>query len=179
MPTPLPSDEVELEHALVAAIRDKLLSVPLVYQYVKIEMRERFPDSDREDELLTTIPDPVNSDIKRTSIIEIGIPTVEEFERTSDLHTQLNFVYPIRFDFEVVDKWNDPSLVYQNSRDLTMAIYMKSRRAFKFDRTFGYDNCVHEYLQQEYASIVDDPETGGRMHVADWSLTIKCTGILV
>lgn len=180
MATPLPSDEILIDEALVTAIVSTFMSVPIVAQYANVHGRERFPDTQEQDKLITTIPDPVvGDDMPRTSIIQLGIPVVEEFEYTADRHTQLNFTYPITFDLEVVDEWVDPSLLFRNSRALAMAIYMKSRRAFKMNRTFGYDNCVHLYLQQVNANTLTDEETGGRLHIADWSLTVQCTGILV
>lgn len=183
--TNLPSDPVQLEKAIVMAIRDVFLSVPLIQQYAMVEMRERFPDTDGDDELISTVPDPVQSSLRFTSLIQIGLPTVEEFERTSDKHTQLNFTYPITFDMAVKDIWDDDTLEYQNSRDLFMAIYLKARSAFKGDpsddnsRDFGYNNCVHQYLQQESVGTVEDEESGSRLHVADWSLTVNCTGVLI
>lgn len=180
MPNNLPSDEEALDQALVVGMRDTLLSVPIVANYVKLETRERYPSSDTEDIALSTIPDFVAGSKKlRTSLIEFGIPVITEKEYTGDKCTQLDFVYPITFSFEVVDKWDPNDSGYRNSRDFAMAVYLKSRRAFKNNRTFGYDNCVHQYLQQENAGTVEDPETGGRLHVADWSLTIQCMGILV
>ena len=178
MPTPLPPDEVVLEQTLVTSIRDVFNSVPIIAQHVKVETRERFPDTDEEDEEISTVADLIVPTKSITSIIEIGIPTVDEFEYIGDISTQLNFTYPIRYSLEVVDNWNDSALVYRNSRALFMAVYMKARKAFKFNRDFGFDNCVHEYLQQENVDLVEDEETGGRLHVADWSLTVKCTGIL-
>lgn len=180
MPTQLPSDEIQLEQTIVAAIRDVFISVPIVATFTNVEMRERFADTDEEDLSLSTIADPVTNKAI-TSIIQIGIPSVEEFERTSDFDTQLNFTYPITFDLEVVDAWDnsDNALEFPNSRTLFMAVYMRSRRAFKNKRDLGFNNCVHDYLQQYNAGTVTDEESGGRLHSADWSLTVRCTGILV
>lgn len=180
MPSQLPSDEIQLEQTIVAAIRDVFMSVPVVADYTKVEMRERFADNDEEDLAISTVPDPVTKKAI-TSIIQIGIPQVEEFEKTSDLDTQLNFTYPITFDLEVVDAWDnsDGALEFPNSRTLFMAVYMRSRRAFKNKRDLGFNNCVHDYLQQYNAGTVVDEETGGKLHAADWSLTVRCTGILV
>lgn len=176
----LPMDEVAIDTDLVAAMVATFNSVPIVAQYVKVHGRERFPDTDEEDVVLSTIQDLVVPTRRRTSIIQIGIPTVEELEYTGDHCTQLNFTYPMTFDLEAVDFWNDPTLPFSNSRALAMAVYMKARRAFKANRTFGYENCVHLYLQQEHATSTSaDEESGGQLHVADWSLTIQCMGILV
>lgn len=180
MATALPQDEVLIDQTLVNKMVDTFQSVDVVADYVMVHGRERFPDTDDEDIELSTVPDLVVPNKRRTSIIQIGIPTVEELEYTGDSCTQLNFTYPITFDLEVVDLWNDPTLPFTNSRDLAMRVYMKSRRAFKANRTFGYDNCVHLYLQQEHATSTPvDEESGGQLHVADWSLTIQCMGILV
>jgi hypothetical protein len=179
MGTWLPSDEVAIDQALVNGMVNTLMSVPVVATYVNVHGRERFPDSEDEDVATSTIPDLIVPTKSRTSIIQIGIPTVEELEYTGDTCTQLNFTYPLTFDLEAVDFWNDPTLPFTNSRDLAMQVYMRSRRAFKANRTFGYENCVHLYLQQEHTSTPNDEESGGQLHVADWSLTIQCMGILV
>jgi len=177
----LPADEIQLEQTLAGKIRDTIIAVPNLTDYVKIEARERFADNDEEDLLISTVPDQVTDRKAITSIIQIGIPSVEEFEKTNDLHTQLNFTYPITFDLEVVDEWDNAAgrLIYTNSRTLFMAVYMTVRRAFKNNRTLGFNNCSHDYLQSYNAGTVTDEETGGRLHTADWSLTVKCTGILV
>lgn len=176
----LPPDELQVEQTVCAAIRDVIITIPHLTEYVKVEMRERFADNDEEDLAISTVKDPVTGKAI-TSLIQIGIPQVEEFEKTSDLHTQLNFTYPITFDLEVVDMWDnsDGQLVYPDSRTLFMAVYMSIRRALKNKRTLGFNNCVHDYLQQYNAGTVVDEETGGKLHAADWSLTVKCTGILV
>lgn len=188
MPTQLPSDPVLLEQAIRAAIRDILLSVPLIALGVaKVSLRERFPDSDDEDLSISTVPDLENPELPFTSLIQIGIPTVEEKEYVNDKSTQLTLTYPITFDMDVKDKWKniDLALDHDNSTDLLMAIYMQARRSFKFDvngvskRTLGFENCVHGFLQQEAVGTVQvEDETGGSLHTADWSLEVKVTGIL-
>ena len=177
----LPPDAVVLEQTIVGAIKDVFLGVPHLEEYVRVYERERYPETDVEDLAISALPDPISDGKARTSIIQIGIPTVEEFEKTSDSDTQLNFVYPITFDLEVVDEWDNSTglLYYTNSRMLFMAVYMQSRRAFKNKRDLGFRRCVHEYLQLSNVSLIEDEESGGKLHVADWSLTVKCTGILV
>jgi hypothetical protein len=181
MSTQLPPDEVEFEQTICGRIRDLLLEVPLIAANCKVHGRERFPDNDEDDETISTVPDPVNSELALTSIIQIGIPTVEELEYTGDTCTQLNFTYPISFDLGVKDSWDTAGspLVYTDSRSLAMAIYMRARHKFKFNRTLGFDNVVHNFLQQENTGIVTDEESGGRLHAGDWSLTVKCTSALV
>lgn len=175
----IPDPEL-MELAIVAKIRDIWVAIPNLAQYVKIEMRDRFPESDTIDEQLTTVADPIVIDTRRTSIIQIGIPAVTEFERTNDLHTQLNFEYPITFDLEVVDSWDESNgpLYYKNSRHLAMAIYMNCRLAIKRNRTLGFNNCETDYLQQTNPQTIDF-DTGGKIHAADWSLIVKCSSILV
>jgi hypothetical protein len=181
MPTSLPADEVLLEQAIVDRIRALFLEVPLIAEMVIVHARERFPDNDEDDMELSTVPDPINTDMPMTSIIQIGIPTVEEKEYTGDTCTQLTFTYPISFDLAVKDVWEDSAgpLVYRNSRSLAMAIYLKARRHFKMNRDLGFENCVHKYLQQEQAGTGGDEETGSYLHTMDWSLTVECTGVLV
>ncbi|MEP6756381.1 MAG: hypothetical protein ABJA67_12830 [Chthonomonadales bacterium] len=154
-------------------------SVPIIASLVQVHSRERFPDNEEDDITLSTVPDLVNADMGMTSIIQIGAPTVEEYEYTGDTSTHITFSYPITFDLSVKDKWNDVTLEFQNSSDLAMAIYMRARTEFKKDRTLGFTNCSHEYLQQENAGVVPDEESGGRLHMADWSLTVKCTSVVV
>lgn len=179
--TALPPDEVMLETALVEAIYQTFLSVPHLTEYVNIEKRERYPDTNEEDITVTTKPDPIVPSIERTSLIEIGLPSVAEGQNSSDVDTQLNFIYPIKFDLQVVDQWDDVNnlLYYKNSRDLYMAVYMVSRRAFKNDRTMGYNNCEHQYLQQVQVNTAQEEETDTWITLGDWTLEIRCRGILV
>lgn len=175
-------DPVQLEQTLAGAIRDVFLSVPLIAQFVKVEAQERFPETDEEDEALTTIVDPANVDLRFTSIIQIGFPTVAESPYTSEQQTKLEFTYPITFDMGVKDRWDNPidSLPYPSSRALSMAVYMLARNKFKQNRELGgFENCVHDYLQQDSASTVEDEETGGQLHVFDWSLVVHVSGVLV
>lgn len=177
-----PTDEVALEQALAARIRDELLAVPIIDTYIKnVYVEERYPDNEEEDITISTVDDQVvGSRVKRTSIIEIGLPQVEEFEYTNDQNTQLNFIYPITFNYEVVDRWKDPNdvLEYKSSRALVMAVYMRARKALKRNRTLGFEKCVHDYLQQvDAGTVADDDETGGRLHVLEWSLTVHCMDI--
>lgn len=176
----LPPDPVQMEQTIAGTIKDILLSVPEIADYVRVYTRERFPDNEEDDLDLSTVPDPVNDDLAMTSIIQIGMPTVQEIEYAGNCGSQLNFSYPITFDLGVKDVWDTTGvpLLYPNSRELAMAIYMRARKAFKDNRTLGFDNCLHEYLQQEGTGVVEDEESGGRLHVADWSLTVKCTSIV-
>jgi hypothetical protein len=184
MATALPSDPVLLESTLVERIIQVFMSVPLVADRCNVYGRERFVETDDDDIEVSTKPDPV-TELPITSIISIGLPSIEELPYTGDTCTQLNFVYPITFDHSVIDLWDDPALEFENSSDLCKAIYMRSRRKFKLNddgsgnRDLGFINCVHEYLQQDAAGTVEDEDSGGRLHVFDWSLTIKCTGVLV
>lgn len=185
MPTKLPPDPVTLEQTVADRMVEVFLSVPIVAQYVNVYARERFTDSDDEDLAVSTKPDPV-SGIPMTSIIQIGIPTCEELPYAgNDTCTQLNFVYPITFDLSVCDLWVDPALTYKNSTALAKAVYLLSRQRFKMNpdgstnRDLGFTNCVHEYLQQDSAGILEDEESEGRLHVFDWSLTVKCTAVLM
>lgn len=164
-----------MEQTLVGRIRDIFNSVPLIADRCQVHTSQRFPESDSEDVAVSTVPDTDNSDIRYTSIIEIGIPTVEEKPYTSERHTQLTFVYPIIFDAGVKDQWQTGD--YLNSRTFAMAVYLLARAKFKEDKSLGYDNCEHMFLQQESAVTVDDEESGGRLHTADWSLTVHVKGV--
>lgn len=178
----LPADPVELEQTLRAAIRDTFFAVPLIAQMCKVELRERFPDSDQADKDITTVPDPAQSDLDLTSIIQIGLPTVSEKPYTSEQQTQLTFTYPITFDLGVRDNWDnaDGALIYTNSAALLMAIYMRARAKFKERRELGgFENAVHDYLQQDSAATVEDEESGGNIHAVDWALTVHVKGINV
>lgn len=181
MPTQLPADPVLFEQAIVNRIVELFLEVPIIASMVNVHARDRFPDNEEDDINLSTVPDPVNSELPMTSIIQIGIPSVEELEYTGDTSTQLKFTYPITFDLGVKDAWDTAgaSLDFPNSRLLAMAIYMRARAHFKQNRTLGFTNCVHEYLQQDNVETVPDEESGGRLHLADWSLVVKCTSTVV
>lgn len=181
MPTQLPADPVLFEQAIRDKIADIFMSVPIIAQYVKVYSRERFPDNEAKDIELSTVDDPVNPEIPLTSIIQIGIPTVEELEYVGDTSTQLNFTYPITFDLAVKDMWmvDGVTLEFDNSSQLALMVYMRARTKFKENRTLGFENCVHNYLQQENAGAVPDEETGSVMHAFDWSLTVQCTSVVV
>lgn len=178
----LTGDPVQIEQQIVSAIRDTLLNVPLISQYAKVELRERFPDSDEDDIAITTIDDPSNSNVRFVSIIQIGMPSVREIQYVSETYTQLTFEYPISFDMDVRDEWDnsDNSLEYTNSRALFMAIYMRARGEFaKSKEVGGFSNSEHEYLQQESVATVRDDETDSYVHAADWALTVHVKGIAV
>lgn len=183
-------DPVQMEQMIVAAIRDTFLDVDLgpngsptpvpLSDFVNVELRERFPDNDEDDIAISTIADPAQSDLRFTSIIQIGLPKVTERPYVSERQTQLDMEYPITFDMGVRDEWanQDASLIYTNSRALFMAVYMRSRAKFKESKILGtFENCEHDYLQQENASTVQDEETGGQLHVADWTLMVHVKGV--
>ena len=177
----LPADPVLLEQSLRAAIADTLLSVPLIAQWVNVEKRERFAGDDDEDAAISTKPDPSNpNDLAITSIIQIGMPVVRETEYAGGCATSLEFTYPITFDMSVRDLWDntDNTLQFTNSSDLAIAVYMSGRDKFKQNRDFGYSNCQHQFLQQENTQSVYDEETDRTMHVFDWSITIRVTGVI-
>lgn len=192
MPTPLPTDEIILERTLRATIRQFVLSIgvlspenpdPIPAMFMPhVYDRQRFADSDEEDEAISTKPDPVVVDAIRTNIIEIGTPKVAEAHYAGTNSTQLTFTYPLIYELETVDMWDnngvDP-LRFTNSSDLFIAVYMKARRAFKRDMRLGFENCEHKYLQQESALVITDEETKGSLHSADWSIQIEALGILV
>lgn len=176
------ADAETLEQVIADAIAGVFLSVSIVAQYCKVYARERFPSSDAEDISISTVADPSNDDIRLTSIIQIGMPTVEERPYTDENCTQLTLTYPITFDMGVKDQWDnsDNSLTYTNSRDLFMAIYLKSRRAFKEGQgkqLGNFANAIHEYLQMDFVGTVQDEETGGQFHAAEWTLVVKVTGL--
>lgn len=176
----LPPDGEELQKTLREVILACIRDVPHINDYIRIEMYERFPDTDDEDILISTVPDLIVPDQPRTSIMQLGLPTVEEFERTTDLHTQLNYTFPFSVQMEVVDKWDDPDYIlpYHNSAEVFMAIYNASRLALKRNRTLGFKNCSHEYLQMVNAGTIEPEDSEGRIHIGDWSLTVKCTDII-
>jgi hypothetical protein len=173
-------DPVIMEQSIAAAIRDTLNSVSEIAQYCKVHTEERYPENDEEDIQISTVPDPVQNDISYTSIIQIGIPTVSERPYTSENYTQLTLTYPITFDAGFKDRWDNANgtAPFASSRVLVMTVYMKARAAIKADKTLGFDNLEHEYLLQESANTVEDEETGGRLHVCDWSLTVHVKGVV-
>lgn len=177
----LPMDPVEMEQTVRSAIYDVFMSVPLVAQYVKVHKSERFPDSDDEDEDVSTVEDPVTKG-PMTSIIQIGLPSVSEKPYVSEQSTQLDMEYPITYDLGVRDIWKNPpaGFTFPNSSALFMAVYMRSRAKFKESKILGvFENCEHEYLQQVSANSVEDEETGGHLHAADWSLMVHVKGVTV
>jgi hypothetical protein len=175
MPTSLPSDAELIEQAICNKIVTLLKTVP---ENVNVYPDEQFPASDIGDIAISTVPDPVTPDRKRTDIIVVGIPTVSESEYTGDESTVIVLTYPITFDLEVVDKWDLTGFKYPNSSRMAKGRYFASRKVFKLNRDLGYNNCVHEYLQQTSAVIVEDEEEGGRLHSIEWSITGKVTGVL-
>lgn len=178
----LPSDEEEMETVIAKSIADTIKTMDIPNEWKpKVYDLNQFANSDEEDELISTIADPVSLGLKRTHIIEVGIPTVYESPYTSDGCTQLVFEYPISYECEVVAKWANPmsGVRFLNSAQLVKAVYMRSRRKMKQNIQLGFENVVHEYLQQVSAVIVTDEETGGMLHSHDWSLTVKATSIIV
>lgn len=175
-----PGNRIELEQILCASIRDTLLSVPLIAQYVNVELRERFPETDEKDKEITQKPDLAHpTALAMTSIIQIGMPSVHEEIYLSENQTKLIFTYPITFDLTVKDEWDDPNntLLYKNSRALFMAVFMSAGAEFKKDVTLGFGNCQHMFLQQDSALTVEVEETGGMNHAADWSLVVHVKGV--
>lgn len=173
----LPNDRVLLDRVLVnkiVALGESVVGVG------KFWGRERFAESDTEDIAVSTIADPGTPDIKRTDIIQMGIPTVSETPYTGDECTQLDFTYPFTFDLEVVDSWSVEGFEFSNSRDKAMAIFLRFGALLKQNITLGFYNCVHTYLQQTQAgtTTLTDEEGGGRFHEADWSLTVRITAYL-
>jgi len=169
---------------IAAKIRDTFLSVPLIADNCQVWAEERFPESDADDEEVSTVPKyGSRNTLRMTSIIQVGLPSVEEIPWTSETCTQLTFVYPITFDLAVEDRYDDSDsgspLAYKSSRALFMAIYMLGRRAFKETIDLGFENCQHFYLQQENGDTVEDEETGGNLQVGDWSLKVVVKGITV
>jgi hypothetical protein len=179
MATTLSDDAVQAEQQIRTSIRDTFYAVNLigVQRRAQIHVRQRFPDTDEEDVKLTTVRDLIVPTREMTSVIEVGLPSINVFERTNDEHIQLDIVYPITFIHEVVDLWDDNSLEYNNSHDLCLAIYLKSMAQFKKNRTLGFLNCVHDYLQQQFAGTIGDEESGGMFHSFDWTLTVHCSGL--
>lgn len=177
MPLIPTTDPEQMEQIIVSKIRDTFNAVPIIASYCKVHQEEQFPESDEEDINTSTVPDFDQPDIPYTSIIQIGIPTVAERVYTSERQTQFELVYPIMFDAGVKGRWTSPDSPYPSSRAFAMGVYMKARAKFKEDVTLGFDNCEHKYLQQESAATVTDEETGGRLHTADWSLTVHVKGV--
>lgn len=183
MPTQLPPDRILAEKALRTSIKQRITDGVQGFQMgVLIYEVERFPESDKEDLSLSTVADPltgVDSTGRprqpRTSIIEIGIPTFNEKAHTSDAGTVLTLTYPITFNMDAVDFWDKPELQFKNSSDLIIAMCMKISKEFKDHIDLGYLNVVHEYLQQVSAVSPRDPESGGKWHTIDWSLTVNVT----
>ena len=182
MATTLPPDEVLMEQALAKRIQFLLESIDIPDNIKpRVYHRPRYADTDGEDIAISTIPDPVTPSVPITHIIEVGLPTWTEMPYAGETSTQLNFVYPISYQLQTVDRWDNSNnaLVYDNSSDLAMAVAMRARRKIKGDMTLGFENCVHTYLQQVSAVSETDEETGGELHLIDWSLELKITGILV
>jgi len=173
----LPSnDPAEAERLVRAAIRDTFASVAGVGH---VYDRVRLPDEGNDEELKSTIPDPVTE----TPLLNIAMVTFNgpsEDEYTDDTHTELILDYSISFDLGFVDRWvrtSGPVLEFDNSTDLFNAIMMRARRAFKDNRTLGYEGVVHHYLRADgSAALITDEDTGGRQHAVDFSLRVVVTG---
>ena len=182
MPTQLPPDPVQMINALKNAIKGVIDSITISDDFrPKVWARERFTDSDEEDKEIAATPDPVSDDLWITNIVQVGIPTVEERPYTGDTMTQFELVFPIIYEFEVRDLWDngDNLLEFDNSTAVVEAVYWRARRKFKDFRDLGFENCVHEYLQRPITVNVTDEDTGGKLHVHDWSLTVKITSVVI
>lgn len=162
-----------MEQNLRSKVRDTIVSAVDGSQVpVKVHIREQFPDLDEEDAALSTSPDPITgSDQPRTSVIEIGIPTYREFNDDDDKSTQIDFTFPIHFDFEAVQKWDKEGLPFDNSHDLCIALCLSVSEHFKDSRELLV-NATHDLLQQVSAVVATDDKDGGSWHSIDWELTI-------
>lgn len=197
MPNNLIGEIEAIEDRLTLEIERTFNAVEIVRDYVNVHREERFPDSDEDDVIVSTIPDPNNPnnvDTRITSILQMGLPSIGEREYTGDTSTQLTLIYPITFDFSVIDKWDvsDPlnPWRYKNSAQFVKAVYLKSRQRFKIrvlddgvtqvaNRNLGFDNVVHDYLQLDNAVTVIDEETKAYIHAIDMSLTVNVLGVTV
>lgn len=186
MPTELPGNRILIESLIATAIKTTIESIvgnnpdqipanqmPIVWT------RNRFPDSDEEDIQVTTRPNPVMPSQLLTSVIEIGVPTVEESAYTGYESTQLEFTYPIGYEQQLVDQFNDPTNVcrFKNTRDLVMAVFMLAGGAIKRNFNLGYTNVSHKYLQQVSSVTIEDDKSSDKAHIQDWSLTVQVTSV--
>lgn len=173
----LPADEVLLEQALANAIKTVLIGVQGIG---KVHEVPRYPQDDEEDIALTATDDPITGATDpRTDVVMIGIPTVRESQYTQDEKTQLIFTYPITYEHQVVPSWVKAGYEFTSSAQKVKAVYMRARRALKFNRQLGYNNVVHNYLQQVVTGDEGDAETGGLWHSAEWSLEVIVSNVTV
>lgn len=182
-----------IEKSIIDSCVSTLLAVDLINEHVRVYAEERFPGSDTEDIVISTVPDPNNpnnDDLRITSIMQWGLPRIGEQEYTGDGCTTIVLDYPLTFDCSVVDRWDvsDPlnPWRYDCSAKFVKAVALKARQAFKRhpltqqnNRTFGYDNVVHNYLQLVDAVTVVDEETKAMLHCLEWSLQVIVSGVTV
>lgn len=182
----LPANAVAMERAIARAIVNILLTVPDVGHVYAEEPHPSTGSSEDEtqlttDEKIETVPDPViGESLRVTNIITLGTPTVSTVPGTCDNAPILTFMYPMTFDLGICteDRWaNRPSdwpFKYKNSAQWFIGTFMLALVRFANNRTLGFNNTEHQYLQQVQAGEVIDPDSGEALnHSADWILEVR------
>lgn len=144
---------------------------------VRVHEYEQFPKGKKEAAALATVPDPVvGLTDPLTSFIELGHFAVGEESYTDDRHTKLTISIPFEFVMGVA-RWELPGFGYPTSMQLFEAVYAVCSDRLRENRTFGYDNVTHYYLQQTFAETDRDEESDVPVgHNARWLLTITIGG---
>ncbi len=186
----LPDDFEMMQDAIGLALENFAKNVPDIPSpfHPQVYRRQRFIDSDVEDKQETTTADPVATDLKRTNVVEIHIPTWQQFGYSGNDGTQFKFTYLITHELEVVDKWGDSGsgLRFLNSSQLATAYGLKLAELLTKNNpdgtsnvNLGYQNCNHEYMEMISAVIFEtDDETGGSLHSMLYQIVVNATNII-
>lgn len=143
---------------------------------VRIHEYEQFPKGEKEAKALEQVPDPVvGATDPLKSFIELGHFGVAEEAYTDDKHTKLTITIPFEFVMGVA-RWNLPGF-FPSSMQLFEAVYAVCGDRLRDNRTFGYDNVTHYYLQQVFAETDREEDSDVPVgHNARWLLTVTVGG---
>lgn len=165
----IPSDLVGAEKAIRGAIRNIIAGIPYMGNAYDVE---RWPETDNEEEAVTTVPDPVSEALRHTNCFEIGVPDVGVTEFTGDKCVSIRLAYPLSYTLGVQDSWASPDFPFANSSDMFIAMYFNALRALAQKRTLGFANVFCELLQQPNAGTLANERGEALSHVADWLLVV-------
>jgi hypothetical protein len=175
----LPADEVDMERALAARIKEILLTVPNVGH---VHDEPVYVSTPEEASAKILVDDPVTPKRKLTHYIEIGLPTDEETDAvgggSDEEATGQYFTYPISFSLGVVSEWKKAGFPYTSSARMAIGIYMRARKLFRKDRSLGFKNHVtHYYLQLVSQDEIINNRGEAVEHRQEWELTVRVEGI--
>jgi hypothetical protein len=186
MPNQLPNNNrayvfQTLRAAIVAELRaaiETLNTIPdRTDPLVRVHEYEQLPKGKKQARLLETVPDPVTGETDPLpSFIELGHLGVAEEPYTDDRHTKLTLTFPMEFVMGAA-RWDLPGFPFPSSIQLFEAVYAVCADRLRDNRTFGYSNVTHYYLQQPFAETEREEDSDEPVgHNARWLLVVTVGG---